>query len=367
MVYKAIIDNRRQSHFEDLEDEEVDYHLHVAALHNGMSVAKSKDVCIMTQRMDSRRDQESKTELSAQREAFIESIKRRYPGDTSLVKAMLKEVDTGMADFHSEQRKKMKRPDQAPDWNRIRAAYNGGPNSIMEKLPIPEVDILHECAHVPANQSVNHLLAFNKDVLYNRVGFEEDWLDGQSNYKCQHFQEVHGRVKAMMEADPQNVTKETRVVFVRPWSDGFEAKKIKVHHAYNNLQVFTLTLRAIRGKGTKRHTMPFGLCFKKKSHAEIFMQLLKEVHALETPRKRFFGEENRFYTTIVLIDMISADYPERCANVVIAQLGDFTHRWGFSCKYDDNYTPSCAECELARIERLLGGNTNNSGDVDKKM
>jgi hypothetical protein len=213
---------------------------------------------------------------------------------------------------------------------------------------------------------VNHLLAFNKDVHYHRVGFDEDWRDGQGNYQCQFFQEVHGRVKAMMEADPQNVTRETRVVFVRPWSDGFEAKKVKVHHTYNNLQVFTLTLRAIRGKGTKRHTMPFGLCFKKESHAEIFMQLLKEVHALETPTKRFFGEENRFYITIVLIDMISADYPERCANAIIAQLGNFTHRWGFSCKYDDNYTPSCPECESARIQRLHGGNNNNSGDADKK-
>lgn len=112
--------------------------------------------------------------------------------------------------------------------------------------------------------------------------------------------------------------------------------------------------------------MPFGHCFKKKSHGKIFMQLLEEVHALETPTKRFFGEENRFYTTIVLIDVISADYPERCANASIAQLGCFTHRWGFTCKYNDNYTPSCAECELARIERLHGRNNNNSGDADKK-
>ena len=65
MVYQALFDNMRQSHFEHLKDDDVDYHLHIAALHNGMPVSKSKDVCIMTRRMDLRSDQESKAELLA--------------------------------------------------------------------------------------------------------------------------------------------------------------------------------------------------------------------------------------------------------------------------------------------------------------
>lgn len=128
---------------------------------------------------------------------------------------MQEEVDTTMANFHLKQCKKST-PNQASDYKRIRKGYTEGPKSILAKLPIPEVEILHGCAHVPANQSVNHLLAFNKNVHFHRVGFDEDWLDDQGNYQCQYFQEVHRRVKAMMEADPQNVTRETRVVFVRP-------------------------------------------------------------------------------------------------------------------------------------------------------
>ena len=213
MVYQALIDNRRLSHFDDLEDKEVDYHLHVAALHYGMPQKKSMDVCAMTTRMDLRRDQERETELSVQSAAFIESIKRHFPDDTHLVENMLGEVNTAMTNFRREECKK-RRATQSPCYNTIRSAYRDGPNSILNSLPVPEVNILHECAHVPANQSLNHLLAFNKDVHCHRVGFDEDWLDSQGNYQCQYFQEVHGRVKAMMEADPQNVTKETRVVFV---------------------------------------------------------------------------------------------------------------------------------------------------------
>ncbi len=222
---------------------------------------------------------------------------------------------------------------------------------------MPEVDTLHGCAHIPANQSVNHILAFNKDVYHHRVRVDEDWMDAQGNYQRQILRKVHGRVKTAMMDDPQTVTSNTQVVFVWPWSDGFEAHKIKAKNAFNNLQLFTLTLRAIRGKGTKRHTLPFGLCFKKKSHTKIFMQLLKEVQELETPTKRYFGQEKRFYTTMIYMDMLSADYPERCANAFIAQLGLFTHWWIFSYQYSDDITPSCKECQFVRVERLLQNNS----------
>ena len=73
---------------------------------------------------------------------------------------------------------------------------------------------------------------------------------------------MHGKVRGMVRDNPQSVPRDSRVVFIRPWSDGFEANKVKAKHDFNNPQLFTLTLRAIKGKGSKRHTMPFGLCFK---------------------------------------------------------------------------------------------------------
>ena len=58
------------------------------------------------------------------------------------------------------------------------------------------------------------------------------------------FQDQHERVETMMINDPNNVTRHTRVVFVRVWSDGFEAHQIMAKSEFNNLQLFTLTLTA---------------------------------------------------------------------------------------------------------------------------
>ena len=60
MVYQALVDHRRQSHFKDLDSKEVDYHLHVAALHNWMTQTKSKDVCIMAKHIKLQSDHEKK-------------------------------------------------------------------------------------------------------------------------------------------------------------------------------------------------------------------------------------------------------------------------------------------------------------------
>ena len=86
-----------------------------------------------------------------------------------------------------------------------------------------------------------------------------------------------------------NISKEARVVIVRVWSDGFEAHQIKGQNDINNLQLFTLTLRAHKGRGTGQHTMPFALCFKKSNHHAIFIQLLKEVRELFAVKLRYWG------------------------------------------------------------------------------
>ena len=85
-------------------------------------------------------------------------------------------MGTVIANFLREQHKE-RRPTQALCYNLIGSAYREGTNSILRKLPMSEVNILHGCTHVPANQSVNHLLAFSKDVHFHRVEFDKDWLE----------------------------------------------------------------------------------------------------------------------------------------------------------------------------------------------
>ena len=59
--------------------------------------------------------------------------------------------------------------------------------------------------------------------------------------------------------------------------------------------------------------------------------------------------------------MVSQDYPERCYNTGLSNLGVYTHRWGHSCKYDDVVMPSCVKCKWYRIEHI--GNQND-GQID---
>ena len=353
LIYNALIDRKRVSEFGGLGMDEVHHHLHITSLHHGISQLQSKNVCGVMNRVVTEANENTKAALVAQKAIFMEIVGEMF-GDGSQVGAMMKAVDDKMNKYHATQERK-KKINEPTDYNKIRMSYLEGPNSILKNLPMPEVDIMLGCAHIPVNQIVNHLLALRSDVLALRAGVDGDWLNESGKYKSMFLQEKHEVIKSMMVKDPTRVTNDTRVVFARLWSDGFEAFQIKAKNDFNNLQIFTLTLRATGGKITKHHMLPYALCFKKNSHCEIFMQLLAEVNEMQTPRMRYFGGDKSFHTTIVFLDMISQDYPERCASTCTAQLGLFTHRWGFTCKYDEFWTPSCGVCQLKRIERLLKG------------
>ena len=58
---------------------------------------------------------------------------------------------------------------------------------------------------------------------------------------------------------------------------------------------------------------------------------------------------------MVFLDMVSNDLPERCYNTGTSFLGTYTHRWCWSCIYEDNWTPSCRHCELYRVNNILCG------------
>jgi hypothetical protein len=88
--------------------------------------------------------------------------------------------------------------------------------------------------------------------------------------------------------------KETRVVILQVWSDGFEAHNVKGNIKFNSLQVFTLKL-----KGPKDQTLPYALCFKTFNVREIFVQLLKELFDLRQVRPRYWGKD-KFFIPLLL-------------------------------------------------------------------
>ena len=151
-------------------------------------------------------------------------------------------------------------------------------------------------------------------------------MDSEGCYESKFIEESHQKAKAMLQDEGSGVTSNVRVIFARMWSDGFEAFQIKGKNEFNSLQLFTITLLASQSKDMRGHTLPFALCFKKKSYSNIFIMLLTEVHELETVQWWYFGKNKQFHKTVVFIEIVSNDYPERCANASIAQLGTFTHR-----------------------------------------
>ena len=92
-------------------------------------------------------------------------------------------------------------------------------------------------------------------------------------------------------------------------------------------------------------------CVKRKNHHDILIQLLEEIKDLQLPTLRYWGgEENQVYPTMVFLEIISNDSPERCSNTCTTLNGTFTHRWRHSCLFDDNTVPCYQFCNLKNIE-----------------
>lgn len=362
IVYRALIYNSIEGSegLDELSKNETDYHMHIASVYFDMPREKIKDVCSMIRHdTEQRRQSQIRSEDTLNR-AFCKSIVERFCKDLghSEREAILQSVkrDVAVESFENSTREVgLTRVNPPLNHQDIRTKYvdMDAKYSIMSQLPTPQVGLKHGCAHIPAEQIVNHLLALGVPVDYVRAGHDEDWKDRDGNYDCRFTEELHKRVKSKMMMRPDEISNSDRVIVVRMWSDGFEAFHIKADNRHNNLQLFTLTIKAPNGNTTKLHTLPFALCFKKASHDDIFMQLLEEVHDMEKPTVRYFGKEKTFHRTMVFYDLVSNDYPERCANTCTSQNGTYTKRWGYSCKYDDKTTPSCKTCELDRVERIL--------------
>ena len=103
-------------------------------------------------------------------------------------------------------------------------------------------------------------------------------------FPCEFLQDTHEEIKEMMRNNP-DMPKDTRVVILQVWSDGFEAHNVKGNIKFNSLQVFTLKL-----KGPTDQTLPYALCFKTSNFREIFVQLLEELYDLRQVRLRYWGK-----------------------------------------------------------------------------
>jgi hypothetical protein len=101
------------------------------------------------------------------------------------------------------------------------------------------------------------------------AGHKEDWVDKSGNYETKVLCDIHQNVSIT-----KDISMDTWVILVRVWSDGFEAHQTKAKNESNNLQIFTLTILALKFQNTNSHTAPFAMCFKRKNHHDFLIQLL---------------------------------------------------------------------------------------------
>ena len=152
----------------------------------------------MTCRIVSQSNANRDAEVSAQRAAFVESIRQSMPDDPELLRSILQKVDTKMNGFHADLDKHQKINQPVKDAE-IRRLYVQGPLATVPNLPMPDVDKLLGCAYIPANQAANHILALTNGVFFLRAGADADWMDAianaESKYKCRLFRESHERVR----------------------------------------------------------------------------------------------------------------------------------------------------------------------------
>jgi hypothetical protein len=131
----------------------------------------------------------------------------------------------------------------------------------------------------PGKRNHQSSVGYGIDVKFFCAGHEGAWIDKPKNYATEFLCDLHQNVSTLKDR-----SMDTRVILVRVWSDGFEAHQIKEKKEFNSPQIFTLTILAPKYQNTNRHyTVPFAMCFKRKNHHDILIQLLEELKDLQSP------------------------------------------------------------------------------------
>ena len=215
------------------------------------------------------------------------------------------------------------------DDNEVARKYTTGVNSIIKYMPIPIPEVVPEFggAVIPVRLLVNQTVALNIPIKH--FDTDDDWTDENGNYGGEFYRVWHDKIKEMKKNG--DMPEGTRIIFIRIWSDGFQAFQIKGHNEYNSIQLYTVSVVAPRGEQTKQHTLPFALCFKKMIRSDVFGSLIEQCQDLLQVREVCFGRDNKAMHVVPISEVIPNDMLERCDNTRTCYKGTYTPRFGFSC------------------------------------
>ena len=164
------------------------------------------------------------------------------------------------------------------------------------------------------------------------------------------MRDLHSRV--LERAKAGGVSPDCRVCIWRWFSDGLTVGEF-ADKQYNEMEGFIGSLMPPVRRNMNQQTLPAILTYKKEHHRDCQLNLLEHMKELEEPKWRFWARTNEIHQTMIFVDMILNDYPERTSNTSLSFNGKYHCRFGFSYKYDHDKTPSCPECEMNRINLVL--------------
>lgn len=179
-------------------------------------------------------------------------------------------MDVKEVEYRASERMKYSFP---TDVNEVARKYTSGVNSIIKSLPISIPEVVPEFggAVIPVRLLVNQIVALNIPIKH--FDTDDDWTDENGNYGGEFYRVWHDKIKEMKKNG--DMPEGTRIIFIRIWSDGFQAFHIKGHNENNSIQLYTVSVLAPRGEQTKQHTLPFTLCFKKMVRSDVFGSLIE--------------------------------------------------------------------------------------------
>ena len=363
LIYNALVDSKVDTNFSPLTDADIQYHFHLTSTYQGMPVSKAQDVTAVSHHIVKQGVEEQKAELDLLRNCLDETCKEVFVGLTSN-QGELDKLMERMNLILEEKVKAMKRKiprssiiNHPVDHNTVRRKYLEGKESVLQNLPVPDVMDLDGFAHIPVEQIVDHMLAHDIDL--HRLQKDDDWTNEEGKYRGNYYRDLHLEVKERKKR--KELPEDVVVLICRIWSDGFEAFHIKPDNDHNSLQLFTITLMEAEGSTMKKKffTMPFALGFKKKDHSFIVNQLLMEVSEMRNVKARYCGRGKCMINTVIYLQIVMNDYPEKCANTITSQMGKYAHWFGYSCLFDKEKTPSCQQCQTRRFNKIIDKSEDN--------
>ena len=244
--------------------------------------------------------------------------------------------------------------------------FLSGPNAIVPNLPHPIPKTTTDGSH--SFVSLTDLLAneLAKATTFDKLYFESNVQFLPKDVTTLSTTPLAYQLYLDLKEDHQD--QYALYLWYKEWSDDFDPNNTKASR--NQVWSNTFTICPPEGENQGRNSYFMSLSSKGEDHSEIEIEFQKELNTLSNEGKMFYhGGLERIIKVKMGKLLLCVDRPERTS---ILQVGDhngtFSTFWGHSCKVDgyckENHLPSCKECRIHRLHRIIAGRNFEANQTD---